>query len=80
MKKAGVIGNPIKHSLSPFIHKYWLKKYAIDGTYEKFLVTKDEIFNFLKKKEEENFEGFNITVPHKEEILGYKNIILFKIK
>ena len=33
MKKFGIIGNPIKHSLSPVLHKYWFKKYNIDAEY-----------------------------------------------
>ena len=34
MKKAAVIGNPIQHSKSPFIHNFWLKKFNIEGSYE----------------------------------------------
>ena len=34
MKKSyGIIGNPIKHSLSPVLHNYWFKKYKIDANY-----------------------------------------------
>ena len=34
MKKFfGIIGNPIKHSLSPVLHNYWFKKYDIDADY-----------------------------------------------
>ena len=32
-KKFGIIGNPIKHSLSPVLHEYWFKKYNIDADY-----------------------------------------------
>ena len=32
-KKFGIIGNPIKHSLSPVLHNYWFKKYDIDAIY-----------------------------------------------
>ena len=35
MKKYLVIGNPIKHSLSPTLHNYWMKKNNIDAIYEK---------------------------------------------
>ena len=35
MKKFFVIGNPIKHSLSPILHKYWIKINKIDAIYEK---------------------------------------------
>ena len=32
-KKIAVMGFPIKHSLSPTIHNYWLKKNNINGSY-----------------------------------------------
>ena len=31
--KAGVIGWPVEHSLSPRLHGYWLDTYGIDGVY-----------------------------------------------
>ena len=51
-KKFGIIGNPIKHSLSPILHNYWFKKYNIDADYEIIeLVEKElpEIINKVKK-------------------------------
>ena len=36
--KAGVVGFPISHSLSPTIHNFYLKKYKINGTYEAFAI------------------------------------------
>ena len=38
---AGVAGWPIKHSRSPRIHNYWLRKYAIDGVYVPFAINPD---------------------------------------
>ena len=35
MKKHLIIGNPIKHSLSPKIHNYWFKENNINAIYEK---------------------------------------------
>ena len=32
-KEYGIIGNPIKHSLSPLLHNYWFKKYNINANY-----------------------------------------------
>ena len=34
-RKACVIGWPVSHSRSPLIHGYWLKRYGIDGAYER---------------------------------------------
>ena len=33
IKKFGIIGNPIKHSLSPTLHNYWFEKYKINADY-----------------------------------------------
>ena len=35
IKKYLVIGNPIKHSLSPKLHNFWIKKNNINAIYEK---------------------------------------------
>jgi shikimate dehydrogenase len=66
--KAAVIGDPISHSLSPTIHNFFLKKYKIDGNYEAILVKKDKLKNAVEKMRQDGFSGFNITIPHKEEI------------
>jgi shikimate dehydrogenase len=67
--KAGVIGFPISHSLSPIIHNFYLNKYKINGTYEAFAIPsenfEDSIMNLIHQK---NLSGFNITIPHKEKI------------
>ena len=36
MKKFGIIGNFIKHSLSPVLHNYWFNKYDIAASYSIF--------------------------------------------
>ena len=42
-KVAGVIGNPISHSMSPALHQYWLKKHEIDGLYVPFCVPSEPL-------------------------------------
>lgn len=67
MKKAAVIGNPIKHSKSPLIHNYWLKKYNIEGSYEAIKAEDNKDFeNVIDKLVEQGYRGFNVTVPFKE--------------
>ncbi|OFW80470.1 MAG: shikimate dehydrogenase [Alphaproteobacteria bacterium RIFCSPLOWO2_01_FULL_40_26] len=68
MIKAAVIGDPISHSLSPKIHNFFLKKYAIDGSYEAIRVTKNDLQKEVKSLVDQGFAGFNVTLPHKEEI------------
>ena len=48
IKKFGIIGNPIKHSLSPVLHNYWFKKYKIDANY-----------SIIDVKDENEFAGNN---------------------
>jgi len=68
MQKACVIGWPIKHSRSPLIHQYWLKKYAIAGSYEKQAVRPQDLKEFLTSMRENGLAGCNVTIPHKEKV------------
>lgn len=68
--KAGVIGYPISHSLSPYIHGYWLKQYGIDGSYDAIEVLPEHLEQFLKNLGKNGFNGVNITLPHKEKALS----------
>ena len=47
MKKYLVIGNPIKHSLSPKLHNYWIKKNNIDAIYDKKQVNESDIKDII---------------------------------
>lgn len=66
--RAAVIGDPIKHSLSPKIHGFLLEQYNIKGTYIPIQVRKEELRQCIQHLIENNFAGFNVTLPHKEEI------------
>ena len=44
-----VIGNPIKHSLSPFLHNHWFHKNKINCEYKKLKITPSEIKKILAK-------------------------------
>jgi shikimate dehydrogenase len=70
MKQFAVIGNPIKHSKSPVMHNAAFKHLNIDAEYSKLKVTVEELQEFTDKARKE-LAGFNITVPHKYEIIPY---------
>lgn len=70
-KKSAVIGYPIKHSLSPILHGYWLEKYSINGSYEKISVSEEDLPDFLSSLAKNGFLGCNITVPHKEIAINF---------
>ncbi len=67
--KAGVIGWPIDHSLSPPLHDFWLKQYQIDGEYLPFAVEPQNLETFLKNLADGGRRGTNVTLPHKEATL-----------
>lgn len=72
MKKACIIGWPVKHSRSPLIHGYWLAKYGIDGSYTMVEVAPNELSRFISEgMAARGFAGCNITVPHKVDVLRY---------
>jgi shikimate dehydrogenase len=66
--KAAVIGDPISHSLSPKIHNFLLQKYGLKGQYEAIKVEKGNLKSAIQSFVDDGFSGFNVTIPHKEEI------------
>lgn len=69
MRTATVIGWPISHSRSPLIHGYWLKRYGIEGAYERRPVKPEELTAFVDSIRRGELAGSNVTVPHKEAVL-----------
>ena len=69
---AGVIGTPIRHTLSPMIHQYWADQNQQNGFYMPF-----EVENSMAAFERTarvlsgvGFRGLNVTIPHKEHCLA----------
>lgn len=69
MRRFGLIGHPLGHSLSPQIHTrlFELSGEAVD--YNLYDITPEDLkgkFDFLAE-----LDGFNVTIPHKVDIIGY---------
>ena len=64
---AGVIGDPISHSMSPLIQNYWIRKNGIDGYYIPIKVQRGELEKKIRHLLELGFLGLNVTIPHKIE-------------
>ena len=69
-KKFGIIGNPIKHSLSPLLHNYWFKKYNIDASYSIIEAGEKDLPSIVKKIKDKSISGINITLPYKQKIIN----------
>ena len=70
-KNFGIIGNPIKHSLSPVLHKYWFKKYGIDADYSIIEAGDKELPEIIKKIRQGVYSGINVTLPFKQKIINH---------
>ncbi len=69
-KKFGIIGNPIKHSLSPVLHKYWFDKYGLDASYSIIEAKDKDLKNIINKIRNRELTGINVTLPFKQKIVN----------
>ncbi|MCI5787426.1 MAG: shikimate dehydrogenase [Helicobacter trogontum] len=67
LRLLAVIGNPIKHSLSPLIHNYALQKLGFNSFYTRFCLPQDitpsDLASFILSSD---LSGINVTLPFKE--------------
>jgi len=66
---AAVIGHPIGHSLSPKIHRYWLKESSLPGDYLAHDVSSGDLAYAVKNFGAHGYRGLNMTLPHKEAVM-----------
>lgn len=69
--KLGLLGFPVKHSLSPWIHEQFLEKSGLEGSYELFETSPDKLSVQMEKWRDEEIDGFNITIPYKQKIISF---------
>lgn len=68
---AGVVGQPIHHSLSPFLHTAWLRDLGLNGVYAPFSPKDEHGFERLVLSCRSNgIKGLNVTSPFKEQALA----------
>ena len=67
---AGIVGDPVAHSLSPRLHNHWLGLHGIDGAYVPLPVAAEHFSQALRVLLQLGFSGVNVTVPHKEAALA----------
>lgn len=72
---AGVIGSPIAHSRSPQLHRHWLTKLGLRGHYIPMDVSHADLDEVIRALPRAGFVGVNITVPHKETVMGIADLI-----
>ncbi|WP_276607962.1 shikimate dehydrogenase [Bacillus sp. BHET2] len=66
----GVIGDPIAHSMSPLMHTSAFQESGVEATYVKFHVKKEDLPQAIHGIKALGIQGVNVTVPHKEQVIG----------
>lgn len=65
IKKFGLIGYPLGHSLSVYIHEAGFQSLGINASYELLETRPDNLVERIKYLKTNNYTGFNVTIPLK---------------
>ncbi len=68
-RKFAVIGHPIGHTMSPFIHKRLFELSDMSGSYDILDISPAELPK--KYSELRSLDGYNVTIPHKPAIIPF---------
>jgi 3-dehydroquinate dehydratase/shikimate dehydrogenase len=71
----GVIADPVRHSISPAVHNRAFQSHRLDAVYLPFLVQPAQLKDFFLLAESLPIAGFSVTIPHKQRILRYLDVI-----
>ena len=66
-----VIGDPIDHSLSPNIHNAAFRHLELDHSYIAYKISAGELAAGIDSLKKIRIAGFNVTIPHKIEIMKF---------
>lgn len=67
----GLIGHPVEHSFSPPMHNAAFKVLNMDWAYVAFDVNPSNLNSAIEGAESLGIKGFNVTIPHKIEVMKY---------
>tara|TARA_B100000767_G_C19669503_1_gene494657 strand:+ start:129 stop:959 length:831 start_codon:yes stop_codon:yes gene_type:complete len=75
-KQYGIIGKPLSHSLSPVLHNFWFEKNNLKANYSLIEIEKEQIKDIINKIRNKELHGINVTVPYKQEIIPYLDLVI----
>lgn len=70
MKRCGVIGDPVDHSLSPVMQRAAFNETGVAGTYELWPTSIEEVPSRIASLRAPDVLGANVTVPHKQRVMS----------
>lgn len=69
---AELIGDPVGHSKSPLIHKFWLEKLGMEADYRALSVSEADLPRYLSsRRTDPDWRGCNVTMPLKRSVLPF---------
>ena len=68
---AAVVANPIRHSISPFIHNSAFEATGINGVYLAWEVDATELAETVANIRRYQMYGINLSMPYKEQVIPY---------
>jgi shikimate dehydrogenase len=70
-KLYGIIGDPVEHTKSPYIHNTLFEQFNLNAIYVPIHVNRDALEKAVYGLKAQNISGFNVTVPYKKDIIKY---------
>ncbi|HHY72937.1 MAG TPA: shikimate dehydrogenase [Bacillus bacterium] len=70
-KLFGLLGHPVGHSMSPLMHNAQFAELGLDCYYQAFDVLPNDLEDAVKGIRSLGIAGFNVTIPHKVEVMKY---------
>ena len=67
----GLLGNPVGHSMSPFMQNQFMEQCDVTGVYLAFRVEGEKIGDVMHGMHAMGLQGANVTIPHKEAVIPY---------
>ncbi len=73
--KFGLLGEHLGHSYSKLIHEDLFFKKGVNATYDLIEIKEDELKEYVEKIRTKEYIGYNVTIPYKEKIMKYLDVI-----
>jgi shikimate dehydrogenase len=74
-KLLGLIGDPVEHTLSPYMHNAAFKFLNLDYVYVPFHVKKGGLKAAIHGAKSLEIKGLNVTIPHKTDVIHYLDVL-----
>ena len=73
---AEVIGDPVAHSKSPRMHRFWLDQLGLAADYRAHRVAADELEPYLNdRRRDPTWRGCNVTIPLKQSVIPHMSAL-----